>query len=264
MDAACFPISLIVPRPARLICKRVSDSGRALTIEVSSSAMSALGWITVSAAVMALLILAVYWLKRPKLGLIWRVLLFLAFAALPTLAAGTSTVSTLERTTEREFCGSCHVMDAHLADATDAHSQSLAARHTRNEMFGGHSCYKCHANYGMYGYVLTKMDGMKHVFHYYFGGYGDLTLEEAVKTIHINQPFPNSTCLSCHAGTGKLWRSIPDHLSAEKSVRDGTISCASVGCHGAAHPFSKLAHEAATARYFDDFLAPHSSSGARR
>lgn len=204
--------------------------------------MSGLNGITLGAACVAVVILGVYWWKRPALSVAWRLLLFVAIALLPTLAAGTSTVSSLEKTTHREFCGSCHVMDAHFADATNTHSQSLAARHTRNEMFGEQSCYKCHANYGMNGYVLTKMDGMKHVWHYYFGEYGDLTLEEAIKKIHINKPFPNSTCLECHAGTGKLWRAVPDHRSAEELVRSGRLSCASVGCHGAAHPFSKTQH----------------------
>lgn len=203
--------------------------------------MSGLSWVTVLAAVLALAILAVFWLKKPALSVVWRLLLFLGIAVLPTLAAGTSTVYGLEKTTQREFCGSCHVMEAHVGDATDPLSQSLAARHTRNEMFGHQSCYKCHANYGMFGYALTKLDGMNHVRHYYFGEYGDLTLNQAVTAIHIKKPFPNTTCLQCHAGTGKLWKDVPDHRSAEELVRSGRLSCASSGCHGAAHPFSKAA-----------------------
>ena len=206
-------------------------------------AMSGLSWITIGAAGGAIAILTVYWVKNPALTLAWRLLLFLSIAVLPSLAAGTSTVYGLEKTTQREFCGSCHVMDAHVSDATDPSSQSLAARHTRNEMFGGQSCYKCHANYGMNGYVLTKLDGMNHVRHYYFGEYGDLTLAQAVATIRIKAPFPNSTCLHCHAGTGKLWQAVPDHRSAEELVRSGRMSCASSGCHGSAHPFSKVAHQ---------------------
>jgi nitrate/TMAO reductase-like tetraheme cytochrome c subunit len=221
--------------------------------------MSGLSWITVIAAGSAVAILGVYWLKRPPLSIAWRLLLFVAIAALPTLAAGTSTVSSLEKTTHREFCGSCHVMDAHFTDATDPQSQSLAARHTRNAMFGDKSCYKCHANYGMYGYVLTKLDGMGHVRHYYFGEYGDLTLDEAVKKIHIKKPFPNSTCLECHAGTGKLWQAVPDHRAAAEAALSGRVSCSSVGCHGAAHPFSKAAHQKGAHSHLVPSPAAHGS-----
>lgn len=204
--------------------------------------MTLFSYITLFAALLAAILMIVYWVKRPALSVVWRIVLFVAMAVLPTIAAGSSTVDGLEATTQREFCGSCHVMDAHYDDAVDASSDSLAARHTRNEMFGNQSCYKCHANYGMNGYVLTKMDGMKHVWHYYFGEYGSLTLDEAVEKIHINKPFPNSTCLQCHAGAGTLWRKVPEHISLEEEIRQEQVSCASDGCHNSAHPFSKAVH----------------------
>jgi len=31
----------------------------------------------------------------------------------------------------------------------------------------------------MYGYALTKLGGMGHVYHYYLGGYREMTAEEA-------------------------------------------------------------------------------------
>lgn len=207
--------------------------------------MSALGSITLIAALGSSAILLLYWLRKPLLSLRWRLLLFLAIAVLPTLAAGTSTVEGLERTTEREFCGSCHVMDAHYNDASNALSESLAARHSKNKLFGKNSCYKCHANYGMYGYPLTKLEGMGHVYHYYFGEYGDMPLDKAVGHIHINKPYPNRNCLHCHAGGGKVWKGIPDHASAESALEEGRLSCSSAGCHGAAHPFAKEAQKAA-------------------
>ena len=57
-------------------------------------------------------------------------------ASFPAIAAASSTVTGMERTTQREFCGSCHVMTAHYEDAADPASQSLAARHSRNPFFG--------------------------------------------------------------------------------------------------------------------------------
>jgi hypothetical protein len=35
----------------------------------------------------------------------------------------------------------------------------------------------------------------------------------------------------------------PDHKSALQDLRDGRIACASGGCHGFAHPFTKTAEQ---------------------
>lgn len=207
--------------------------------------MTPLGTITLVCAALSLLVLAAFWWWRPPLSLKWRLLLFVGIAVLPTIAAGTSTADGLERTTQRDFCGSCHVMEAHLADAVHADSQSLAARHTRNDLFGQNSCYKCHADYGMNGYVLTKLGGMKHVYHYYLGGYNRMPLAEAVAHIQISAPYKNQNCMHCHAGSGKLWNRVPDHAALGQAAKDEQISCASSGCHGVAHPFSKQARKRA-------------------
>ena len=33
-------------------------------------------------------------------------------------------------------------------------------------MFGSENCYVCHANYGMFGTIVTKAGGMRHVWLY--------------------------------------------------------------------------------------------------
>jgi nitrate/TMAO reductase-like tetraheme cytochrome c subunit len=207
--------------------------------------VSVLAGLTLGVSAVAAGILIVYWVKQPRLDLKWRLLLFLAIALLPTVAAGTSTTEALNVTSERQFCGSCHVMEAHYNDAIDPASMSLAARHTRNEAFGEHSCYQCHAEYGMLGYPLTKLNGLRHVWHYYFGEYGSMTLEEALPKLHTYKPYPNGNCTHCHTGSGKLWLAVPDHRAVDAHVRAGTVSCASIGCHGAPHPDSARARAAA-------------------
>lgn len=209
--------------------------------------MSVLGGITVLVAAIAAGILIVYWVKQPRLDLTWRLLLFGAIALLPTVAAGTSTTQAMGDTSTVQFCGSCHVMDAHHDDAIDPLSMSLAARHTRNDAFGEHSCYNCHAEYGMFGYPLTKLNGLRHVYLYYFGGWGSMTLEEAVSELHTVKPYPNGNCLHCHSGLGKLWLSVPDHKAVEAEVRADKVSCASAGCHGAPHPATAAARAAKAA-----------------
>jgi hypothetical protein len=160
---------------------------------------------------------------------------------LPAIAAASSTVAGMERTTEREFCGSCHVMTAHFEDASDPKSQSLAARHSRNPFFGEKSCYVCHADYGMYGYAMTKAGGMRHVYEYYLGGYRSMPLEEFTRIIHLRKPYDNTNCRQCHTTTLHDWRRVPDHESLKAELESNKVSCASAGCHGYAHPFTKKA-----------------------
>jgi cytochrome c-type protein NapC len=198
-----------------------------------------LGFVTLGSAAFAIVILAYYLAKKPPLDLRMKLWLFLGLGVFPSLAAASSTVAGMERTTEREFCGSCHVMDAHFENTNDPHSQSLAARHSRNPNFGDHSCYVCHADYGMYGYPLTKFGGLRHVYYYYLGGYDKLTLEEAKREIHLAKPYDNLNCRQCHTTTARMWRDVPDHHALEAELFANKVSCASAGCHGFAHPFTK-------------------------
>lgn len=195
--------------------------------------------VSLGCALAAGVIIVVHLVRRPVLDLKAKLWLLMGLGVFPALTAGTSTVVGMERTTHRNFCGSCHVMDAHFADTADPKSQSLAARHSRNAFFGDRSCYVCHANYGMFGYILTKAGGMRHVYEYYFGGYGKLTLEEAKRAIHLRAPYDNKNCRECHTTTLHDWRRVPDHGSLKAQLDSNEVSCASAGCHGYAHPFTK-------------------------
>jgi nitrate/TMAO reductase-like tetraheme cytochrome c subunit len=195
--------------------------------------------VTLVAAAPAGVILVRYLIKKPPLDLRMKLVMLLGLGVLPAVSAGASTVAGMEETTHRRFCGSCHVMDGHYDDSSDPKSQSLAARHSRNPFFGDRSCYVCHADYGMYGYILTKAGGMGHVYHYYLSGYREMTLEEAEKNIHLAKPYDNTNCRQCHTGTVHNWQKRADHRSLEAELRANKVSCASAGCHGYAHPFSK-------------------------
>lgn len=195
--------------------------------------------IALGAAILAAVILLHHLVKRPPLELGQKLWLFVGLGALPAISAASSTVSGLESTTEREFCGSCHVMQTHFMDTMDPKSQSLAARHSRNPFFGDRSCYVCHADYGMYGYALTKLGGLKHVYYYYLGGYRSMSLEEAHKEIHLAKPYDNLNCRQCHTTTLSDWRRMPEHEALRAQLEQNKVSCASAGCHGYAHPFTK-------------------------
>lgn len=184
-------------------------------------------------------ILIVYLVRKPSLTLAVKLWLFLGLGVFPAIGATASTVTGMEATTSREFCGSCHVMTAHYENAVAEDSQSLAGRHTRNPFFGERSCYVCHADYGMYGYAMTKAGGMRHVYEYYLGGYSSMSLEEAKEKIHLRKPYDNTNCRQCHTTSLQDWRRVPDHESLKAELDSNQVSCASAGCHGYAHPFTK-------------------------
>ena len=198
---------------------------------------SSLAFVALISAVIAATILVVYLVRRPRLGGATKLWLLLGLGVFPILTAGAGNIVGFETTEERSFCASCHVMIAHTADSDDSTSLSLSSRHARNKLFGDKNCYTCHANYGMYGTVLTKWGGLKHVYHFYFSGYYSMTIAEAKKSIHVNQPFPNKNCMQCHSTKDVLWNATPDHKASLRDVRAGKISCASGGCHGLAHPY---------------------------
>src|SRR5450432_832110 len=200
-----------------------------------------LGFVVLGASAAAAAILVRHLVKRPPLDLRAKLALLLGLGVFPALAAVTSTVAGMEATTHREFCGSCHVMDAHYRNASDPQAQSLAARHSRNPFFGDRSCYVCHANYGMYGYPLTKAGGMRHVYEYYLGGYRQMSLESALKVIHLRKPYDFFINDQATTETDRDWRRVPDHRSLKTELAENKVSCVSAGCHGFAHPFSKPA-----------------------
>jgi cytochrome c-type protein NapC len=189
--------------------------------------------------------LLTYLIRRPAANLRTKLWLFLGLGVLPAIAGASSTVSGMQATTHRPFCGSCHVMTAHFEDTLNPASQSLAARHSRNPYFGGSSCYVCHADYGMFGYAMTKLAGTRHVYEYYLRGYKNMPLEEAKKVIRLIKPYDNTNCRQCHTTTLHDWRRVPDHESLKAEVESNKVSCASAGCHGYAHPFTKTAAEKA-------------------
>lgn len=199
--------------------------------------LAALATAGVSAA-----ILLWYLAFRPALTRATKVVLLLGIGVLPIATAATGNVAGYNATKTTAFCASsCHVMVPYGQDSWDPASTSLAARHARNEEFGSENCYACHADYGMFGTVVTKIGGMRHVYEY-LTHFRTMTLDEARDKIHLRLPFSNAACIRCHSMQNPLWNKVGDHASSAQELRTGKVSCASEGCHGVAHPFSKPAH----------------------
>jgi nitrate/TMAO reductase-like tetraheme cytochrome c subunit len=189
-------------------------------------------------SVIAAAILIWYLVRRPPLDATTKLRLLFGLGILPAIAMLTGNMGSLMITQHREFCGSCHVMTPYAMDSADPDSESLAARHARNALFGHQNCYTCHKDYGMFGAVMTKVNGMRHVWEYYTE-YRHYTVDEAYEKMHLYKPFSNTACMNCHSMTLKSDLAIEDHRGLLDEIRSGEASCVSSGCHGHAHPFSK-------------------------
>lgn len=198
---------------------------------------SPLAVIALGCAVLSAIIQLAYLIVRPPLVRATKVWLLLGLGILPIGAAFAGNVQGFEATKERAFCGSCHLMTLHEQDSDDAASLSLASRHARNAMFGSENCYTCHADYGMFGTIVTKAGGMRHVWMN-LTAYRGVSLDDAKKTISLRDPWKmNGNCMQCHSTRDPLWLKVADHKSVLDDVRAARVSCASAGCHGLAHPF---------------------------
>ena len=190
-------------------------------------------------AVVATVLVLWYLVRRPTLTRGTKVVLLFGIGLFPIATAMTGNYAGFEGTKNRQFCGSCHVMKPYQLDSEDPRSTSLASRHARNDLFGEENCYACHATYGMFGTVKTKLGGMRHVY-LYLVEYRKYSLEESREKIHIREPFQNATCMHCHSTENPIFSGLKDHASTLDRIRNGEVSCASEGCHGPAHPFSKV------------------------
>lgn len=222
--------------------------------------------LTLAAIVCALLsavILVTFLVKKPPLDRVTKLWLLFGLGIFPIGAAAAANIEGYQTTQKRKFCGSCHVMVPHATDSENLASAGLAARHARNDEFGGHNCYACHADYGMYGTVLTKIGGLRHVYLYYTE-YKSMPLDEAREKIHLVKPYPNQNCMHCHSTNLQGWMKTPDHRASFEDLRADRISCASPGCHGYAHPVTKKDGALVPAQFRGDAGAAAQDAGGDR
>jgi nitrate/TMAO reductase-like tetraheme cytochrome c subunit len=202
------------------------------------SAHPLMSWTAILCSLIAAAILSWFLLRRPALTGEVKVLLLLGFGVFPIGAALTGNVAGFEHTKNRSFCGSCHVMGPYLLDSDNPLSKTLAASHARNEEFGAENCYQCHRDYGAFSTIVTKLGGMRHVYEYYTHYY-KVDVDTAVHEIELYKPLANASCMRCHSTEVAGWQAVGAHRSSLQDLRSGRVSCASAGCHGPSHPFSK-------------------------
>jgi cytochrome c-type protein NapC len=136
----------------------------------------------------------------------------------------------METTKKVAFCGSCHVMTSYVQDVHDKRSESLASLHGRLPVFHDDACYACHADYGMYGGVTTKINGLHHVVAFY----GDDWTAPDHRPPAMFEPYDMRRCLECHDPL-RAGAPLEHRVHAEK-IQQRAISCSALGCHGPPHP----------------------------
>lgn len=189
-------------------------------------------WMSIAACAAALsgVVLIYFGLRRTrKIGLdaTSKWIFLLGLGLLPLFGMVTGAGAVMETAKEPHRCMTCHVMEPYGNDMTDPKSEGLAAIHYRNRWIRENQCYECHSQYGVFGTLQAKMDGVGHLYHYLTGTYE--------QPIRMHDPFPIAQCLKCH-GTSEPFLKIGKHMDPKvvEELKSGKISC--LECHEAPHP----------------------------
>jgi cytochrome c nitrite reductase small subunit len=181
--------------------------------------------IGIAFAILNLVLLAAVWvsLRRRGLTAVSKAFLFGSILVLPVIVVFLATAHGMQESMTVDACGHCHVMGSHVKDLRDPKSDSLAAVHFKNRYIQENHCYTCHSDYGMFGTVSAKLEGLGHVWHNTMGNYPT--------PIKIAKPYSNLRCLACHGGSQKyLTKHEADELPKLAANQDSCLDC-----HGPAH-----------------------------
>lgn len=177
------------------------------------------------AAILNLALLVFVWrlLRRQGVTTMSKALLFGSILVLPVMVVFLATAHGMQESMTVDACGHCHVMQGHVRDLRNPASDSLAAVHFKNRYIMQDQCYTCHSDYGMFGTVSAKLEGLGHVWHNTMGNYP--------KPIKIAHPYSNTRCLGCHGGAANFMAKHEKDQVAR--LMTGKDSC--LDCHGPAH-----------------------------
>ena len=90
-----------------------------------------------------------------------KALLLGAIVVLPAIVVFLATAHGMQESMTVNACGDCHAMESHVADLRNPASDSLAAVHYKNRYIQTNQCYTCHSDYGMFGTMSAKLDGLR-------------------------------------------------------------------------------------------------------
>lgn len=165
--------------------------------------------------------------RNTSIGVTTRWIFLLTFIILSPLTYFISFGIGIEKAKPVEFCNSCHIMKSHVDDMKDPDSESIASRHYNYRWISDDQCYTCHSDYGLYGAVGAKIDGIRHIMDYYILGYP--------KKLKIRGTYNNERCLFCHAPV-KDYQDVEEHEKYAAEIKSSEQSCFGADCHVAPHP----------------------------
>lgn len=151
-------------------------------------------------------------------------LLFAAIVVVPVLLSAVTVPVAFERGKSREFCASCHVMTPYIEGLDDPTRELLSAKHYQNKWINDNQCFTCHSDYGFFGEMKAKVNGMRHMAAYY---------SNSKKPVKLYHPYKNANCLHCHETTPK-YKDQPAHADILETLKNEEMSC--IDCHGPVHP----------------------------
>jgi cytochrome c-type protein NapC len=199
------------------------------------------GWV---ASLLAVLVLATVLIgtlleRRRRVSATASLLLFLGLVVLPIFMMLFGAYASVEGAKSVEFCHSCHqAMNLYVSDMRDSKSRTLAAVHASERYIPRDPCYQCHADYGVWGSVDAKLRGFSHLYHWLISS----PTARGEAQIHTYQPYQNSLCLECHAGSrGFLESGRGVHVTIasnllERDAASGAPITSCMVCHKPAHP----------------------------
>lgn len=154
-----------------------------------------------------------------------RFLLLVAAVLLPLAVSGGGVLAGVKRSSETQFCISCHEMEPYGRSLFVDNPESLPAAHYQQRLITREqTCYACHTDYAMFGDVKAKLNGLKHVWVHYVTGAPD--------KIELYQPYPNYNCLHCH-DDARGFLEVSEHRKDPAALQSGEVSCLS--CHDVGH-----------------------------
>ena len=179
-------------------------------------------------SLLTLVLLFAAWrlLRRRGEAPVSKEMLMVSIAVLPIAVVFFAYFYGMEASQTVDACNSCHVMNPYADDLRDPKSDTLAALHFKNRYIQEKHCYTCHSDYGMFGSVRAKFDGLGHIARYTTGAY-ELPLK-------INRPYSNLRCLNCHGESLKFLDPEKHPKEDLAAMISGETSC--LECHGPAHP----------------------------
>lgn len=188
--------------------------------------------IIVSLIVAAVLIFAAYLGAPILVEQRWgRIALLVGIVVVPTLISGASLTYGVRESSTTRFCLSCHEMQPYGKSLFADNRRALSATHYQNRLIDrDRTCYSCHADYGLFGDIKAKVNGLRHVWAHYSG--------RIPEKIALYQPYATSNCLKCH-DDGRRFQEAPGHAPVLRELTEGRRSC--LTCHTPAHDMAAVA-----------------------